>query len=218
MYGMVEAKPFSLFAKASVVYNGRAFSTLEHGNYLIIYKNDNTVSIHGGDLITPRNYMGSNSKLTIDGNKLVFTRKKETVTITIDKILYLNYLDDWSYSKIIIRRTEKELARKIYDNWKSYFNDEFDDVVFEFPTPLGPIDLAGFTKTTDYIVEVKRRVASLKDVTQLRRYVEALEIREKLCKAYLAAPGISKKALTYLEKHQLYFLQVEFDEFNDLDK
>jgi RecB family endonuclease NucS len=61
------------------------------------------------------------------------------------------------------------------------------------------------------VVEVKRRRVTVKDVTQLRRYVEALEQRGKQCRAYLAAPEISTSASKYLRKHDLRFLQVDFD-------
>src|SRR4051812_40610135 len=103
---MIENKPFVLYASATVIYNGRAYSTLEHGNYLIIYKPDKSVSIHGADLVLPRNYISSNGKLNVNDKQLIFTKKKETVTINIDQIHSLNYLDGWSSHKIIISRTE----------------------------------------------------------------------------------------------------------------
>lgn len=208
---MVEAKPFCLYAESEVLYDGRASSTLQRGNYLIVYKADRSVSIHGSTIVMPRNYMGSGSKLTVEGNQIIFRRKGETVCIKIHHIHFLNYLDGWSESKIVICRTEKELALKIFDNWCDYFDDDFEIVELEHPTELGPIDIAGFTTTADYIVEVKRKRASLKDVTQLRRYIEAMEHRGRPCRAFLAAPEIAKNARKYLEKHGLHFLEVDFD-------
>lgn len=208
---MVEDKPFCLYACCEVLYDGRASSTLERGNYLVVYKKDRSVSIHGSTIVMPRNYMGAGSKLREEGDQIIFRRKGETVCIKVHHIHFLNYLDDWSESKIVICRTEKELARKIFDNWCDYFDDDFEMIEMEFGTDLGPIDIAGFTMDTDYIVEVKRKRASLKDVTQLRRYIEAMESRGRPCRAYLAAPEIAKNALKYLEKHGLHFLEVEFD-------
>jgi RecB family endonuclease NucS len=204
-------KPFCLYANCEVLYEGRASSSLERGNYLVVYKNDRSVSIHGATIVMPRNHMGAGSKLREEGNQILFQRKGETVCIKINHIHFLNYLDDWSESKIVICRTEKELAKKIFDNWSDLFDDNFEIVEMEFGTDLGPIDLVGFTLTTDYIVEVKRKRASLKDVTQLRRYVEAMEHRGRPCRAFLAAPEIAKNAMKYLEKHNLQFLEVNFD-------
>ncbi len=199
-----------MFADCEVLYDGRASSTLERGNYLVVYKKDRSVSIHGATIVMPRNYMGSGSKLSEDGNQIIFRRKGEMVCIKIYHIHFLNYLDDWSESKIMICRTEKELAKKIFDNWCDFFDDDFEIVEMEFGTELGPIDLAGFTTTTDYIVEVKRRTITVRDVTQLRRYIEAVEHRGRTIKGFVAGPTIGKPALAYLKKHGLHYLQVDF--------
>lgn len=209
---MTKDKPWAMFANCEVLYEGRASSTLKRGNYLIVYKQDRSVSIHGSTIVMPRNYMGAGSELSEDNNQIIFKRKGEIVCVRIHHIHFLNYLDGWSDSKIAICRTEKELAKKIFDNWCDYFDDDFEVVEMEFITDLGPIDIAGFTSDTDYIVEVKRKRASLKDVTQLRRYVEAMENSNRLCRAYLAAPDIAKNAMGYLKKHGLHFLKVDFDE------
>jgi len=204
-------KPFCLYADATVVYDGRANSTLERGNYLILFKGDQSVSIHGGSLITPRNYMGAGSALERNGNIFTFRRKNETVTINLFNTHFLQELEDWSTAAIVIRRTEKELATKIYNGWEGYFGAGFDRVEMEANTELGPIDILGERADCFVVVEVKRRRVTVKDVTQLRRYVEALEQRGKQCRAYLAAPEISTSASKYLRKHDLRFLQVDFD-------
>lgn len=207
----IEHKPFCLFADCEVLYDGRASSTLTRGNYLILYKNDRSVSIHASTIVLPRNYMASDSKFRIEDDQLIFSRKGEVVCIKIHQQHFINYLENWSDSKIVICRTERELALKIYNNWCDYFDEEFDIIEMEFNTELGPIDIIGLTTTTDVIIEVKRKRATVKDVTQLLRYVEALGDRKKLCKAYLAAPEIAKNAKKYLEKHGLHFLEVDFD-------
>lgn len=208
---MLENKPFCLFADCEILYDGRATSTLERGNYLVVYKADGSVSIHGSTHVMPRNYISSGSKLRVDQDTIVFARKQETVTIKVHQILNLLYPDNWSQSKIVICRTEKELARKIFDNWCDYFDGDFEIIQLEYPTDLGPIDIVGMTTTTDFIVEVKRKRAVLKDVTQLRRYIEAMEHRDRPFRAFLAAPDIAKNAAKYLDKHGLSFLEVNFD-------
>ncbi len=202
---------WAMYAACSVLYEGRAASTLALGNYLIITKSDGSVSIHGATLVLPRNYLASASLLSIEGNRLTFHRKKETIVITVLEVHWLQALDGWSDSKIVICRTEKELARKIFDNWCDFFPDEdFEIIELEHPTELGPIDILGLTATTDFVVEVKRKRASIKDVTQLLRYIEA-KSGSRLVKGYLAAPSIGGSAMKYLEKHGLIFLHVNFD-------
>ncbi len=208
---MIEQKAFCLFADCAIRYEGRASSNLARGNYLIIYKKDGSVSIHAAIMLSPRNYISSGSKFSISNNDLIFTRKKETVTISIFNIISITYLDNWSEDQIVICRTERELAEKIFNNWHDYFDGSFEVIYLEYQTDLGPIDLLGQSLTDDVIVEVKRKTATLKDVTQLKRYLEALEGNGRHIKGFLAAPAISKNAAKYLKKHQLEFVVVDFD-------
>lgn len=201
---------FVMFADCEVSYNGRANSILPKGNYLIMYKTDGSVTIHGSTDVSPRNYMGAGSTIQKEQNQIIFKRKGEIVCVNVSKAHFLNYLDDWSNSKAKIYRTEKELVSKLFNNWNDYFDDDFEYVEMEHNTELGPIDLVGFTKTTDYIVEVKRRTVTVKDITQLRRYIEAKQCTQRTIKGFMAAPSISKSALNYLNKHELAFIQVDF--------
>lgn len=207
---MIEAKPFCLFADCEVIYDGRASSVLQRGKYLIIFKNDRSVSIHANDLITPRNYMGSDSLLRIDDNIIEFKRRKEIIKVIIYNTINITYLEEWASHKIAICRTEKELVQKICKNWSTYFTDEDVDIRCEVPTELGPIDILGTTDRLLYIIEVKRRTAVIKDVTQLLRYVEAMSGTKEV-KGFIAAPSISKNAFGYLSKHNLGYLEVQFD-------
>lgn len=208
---MIQEAPFVMFTLCTVEYDGRAYSTLAAGRYLVVYKPDGSVMIHGADSLVPRNYMGSNCKLMIEDNRLIFIRKTEKIIITIAEILSIEYLTDWSTAKTQICRTENELVQKLFDNWHDYFDDDFWLIEQQFPTELGPIDLLGRTETTDFVVEIKRKTATIKDVSQLKRYVEALEHTTRVVKGYLAAPAISQKAAKYLTKHGLLYLEIGFD-------
>ena len=48
---------FFLHANIEVIYDGRASSTLERGDYVVIKKPDNSIQILARDQIQPRNYM-----------------------------------------------------------------------------------------------------------------------------------------------------------------
>lgn len=201
-----------LFADCDVTYSGRASSFLHRGNYLIVYKPDQSLSIHGASLVQPRNYLSGGTRIIQKDNIITFHCKKEQIQVTIHGSTILTPLVDWSDHKIIICKTEKELALKIFHNWDDYFSDtDVEMIHHEFQTPLGPIDVLGQSADIDYIIEVKRRTATIKDVTQLRRYAEAIETPTRSIIGFLAAPAISKKALDYLHKHDLRFLKIEFD-------
>lgn len=209
---------FCLYADCTVLYDGRANSTLERGRYLIIKKTDGSYLIHGADKVPARNYQGPNSKLIIDGDRLICTNRKEVIIITIFEIINYQELVDWSSAKIKISKTEKELVDKIQNNWATYFPDLTDAELYrEVKTAVGAIDLLGIRNLGGgrehyFVIEAKRKKVTLKDCTQLRRYMEHLS--EDLIgwiDGWLAAPEIGKKALQYLKKHDLHWLQIDFD-------
>jgi len=198
--------PFLLYCNCEVEYSGRACSILENGNYLILYKNDKSLVIHGGDKITPRNYQGKNSNLLVEGDYLISTNKSETIKIKVIHVLNYFRLANWSNNDTIMTKTEKELVNKIYENWYCYVGVKCEEVYKEYMTEHGPVDLLGINNNKYHIIEVKRRKCNLKDATQLRKYLECFE--NKL--GYLAGPDISEKALKYLDKHGCKFISVDF--------
>ncbi len=120
-------------------------------------------------------------------------------------------LTGWSTAQISICRTEKELSNRIYNNWNKYFPGEFTLIQQEFRTGVGSIDVIGISdKSEYYIVEVKRRKVSIKDITQLKRYADFLSESGKITHGYLAAPGISTNAATYLERNNFQLIEIGF--------
>tara|TARA_R110000868_G_scaffold45841_9_gene151831 strand:- start:68 stop:703 length:636 start_codon:yes stop_codon:yes gene_type:complete len=206
------SRPFSLFCRCEVIYDGRAYSILEEGNYLIISKGDGSIQIHGGTNIQPRNYQGAKSKLELRGHLLISRNKKEMITIVISNIINITYLRYWSQTEINIKRTEQELVNKLFDNWGNYIDGEFETIEREYPTEYGPVDLVGIeTNRTYHVIEAKRRRGTVANCTQLKRYLEAITTSTNLVKGYLASPQISDNAAKYLEKHGCKWLQIDFD-------
>lgn len=200
-----------LYADCDVTYDGRASSYLERGNYLIIVKPDNCLAIHGATLIQPRNYLGSNTSWQQTDAGLAFTCKNEEIIIKIYQVLSLTVLDHWSAAKVTICKTEEELAQQIFVDWFAYFPESHVQIIHnEYQTTLGAIDVFGQSPTTDFVIEVKRKRASLKDVSQLRRYMEAVAKPERQIQGYLACPSLSKTAIAYLKKHDLHHLKIDF--------
>jgi len=203
-------KPFALQAKCSVVYDGRAFSVLELGTYLILYKTDKSIQIHGASLVKPLNYHSKGTSVEHNNGTLVCTNKSETLTITINNIVSFSPLE-LSDNQIQIQRTELDLVNKIIRNWETYYGSDFELIVTEEKSDVGSIDIFALaTDGTYYIVEVKRKKASLKECTQLWRYVEHYQATNKVV-GILACPAITDNGLKYLAKHNLSFLEIGFD-------
>jgi RecB family endonuclease NucS len=204
-------KPFILFAQCEVIYNGRAASTLEIGNYLIIHKIDGSIQIQAGNKTVPRNYQGAGATLEMRGHILISKRKKETITIIIHKLYNLNYLFNWSYAEVAIIRTEKELVNKLFYHWTDYIDGDFTMVRTEFITPLGPVDLAGVeTDGHHHLVEVKRTTVTIQNISQLNRYVTAIRGVGKNASGYIASPEIGCRAREYCESLGFNYIRLEF--------
>jgi len=209
---MIDVKaPFILYAQAEVFYDGRACSTLEIGNYLIIHKTDGALLIEASTKTTPRNYQGPGATLEQRAHILISRRKQETIKIVIHKLHSISYLSNWSASNIIITKTEKELVNKIIDNWADYVPGEFVTIQQEFPTLLGPVDIVGVdTNRLHHVVEVKRKNISVPHVSQLDRYISAIRDIGEDAVGYIAAPNIGKNALAYCATQGFQYIKVDF--------
>lgn len=201
--------PFLLYANCNVKYEGRASSFLTDGNYLVIYKQDGSLQIHGANKIQPRNYQGSNSKIEIINKTIRSINKRELIDIGINDVMCLQRLDDWSVKDITITKTEKDLVDKLERNWEQLINIKCNQLIREFTTEFGPVDIVGIDeKGIKHVIEVKRRKATVKDVMQLRKYLEC--INESI--GYIASPQIGDKALVYLNNLGYQYLKISFDD------
>lgn len=202
-------EPFCLQATCRVIYDGRAYSVLETGQYLVLHKADGSLQIHGENLIKPLNYQGPKSSLEYTNSTLVSLNKGEKITIEIDEILSYNTLN-LSPHQITIKRTERELVLKIIRDWEHYFDEEFEVISTEYITDVGTLDILGIaTSGTHYIIEVKRKRMSLKDCSQLQRYRDHFKKFNTV--GVLAGPEITANALKYLKSNDMQFLEVGFD-------
>jgi len=200
-----------LYAECEVYYSGRADSSLERGQYLIIHKSDGTLLIHSSTKNPPCNYQGPGAKLEYNGNSLISRRKSETITIIIHNILSYTPLLNWSDNSVSITKTEKDLVQKLFDNWYDYFDVELELIYTEYQSNLGPIDFLGIdTNNVYHIVEAKRTTAVLNHCSQLQRYLESFQGHKIKTIGYIASPKISNNAMAYLQKHGCYWIKIDF--------
>lgn len=214
-------QPFILYCNCSVKYEGRAYSTLESGNYLIIYKEDSSIQIHGSNKIQPRNYQGSKTEVKYQDGNIICINKKEKISITINNIISIDLIKNWSSHEIEISRTESELVEKISNNIGSYIDISYAlgsrgcVIEREYKTENGPIDLFAYTLDHGHLIEVKRRKANVTDGCQLNKYHEAVlkqDISVPKLSCYLAAPAIGKNAQRYLDDKGYKFIEINWDD------
>lgn len=205
-------RAFILFARCSIRYEGRASSTCVSGDYAIMRKGDGTFLVHGGAKFNPLNYQGPGAILKREQNTLISTRKKEILTVIIDKIHQYEELENWSYNKIDIFKTESDLVRSISNNITQILDvARLDELHTEFPTPNGPIDLIGVEGNLYHVIEVKRGKASLQACAQLERYLKYFQEIKQPARGYIMSPEISKGAAAYCAKNGLTWMKVTHD-------
>jgi RecB family endonuclease NucS len=210
---MQDESPFVAFVDASVEYSGRASSLLARGNYLLIYKDDKSFSVHGSTNIGPRNYQGKATKLTFSGDTLLATNKKEIIKVRIYSTIWTQPAACWSSAPVVVTKTEKELVDRIVADPLTYLGFVPDSIRTEVPTTNGPVDILATKDDVDHVIEVKRKIISTNNAVQLRKYLECWGTKKVI--GYVAAPGISIGASKYCAKHLLHYIPVTWSTTQD---
>jgi len=199
-----------ILANCSVEYDGRGLSKLSSGVYLIIIKADSSLQIHTSRLIKPINYMAAGSRIEFDENKIIARNRTEVIKITISEMIHSFSPAEWHDNKIQMLRTEAELVQKLISELKADFPD--DEYIEEYDTKsLGLIDLVRIdTSAVYHSYEVKRKKASIANVSQAIRYVEYLSAINMKCVGYIVAPSITGNAMEYAESKHIIVKIIDF--------
>lgn len=212
--------------RCTVRYSGRAESYLDTGDRIVMIKSDGALLIHQPTGNAPINYTkpGTTHSANVESGKLILksnhSHQKETITVTIDKIHFLNSHRLEDSQTIVVSGTEDDMSDMLYRN-PAMIEDGFKPVSQEEQTTYGFIDVLGVDKNGVLtVVECKRYCAELSAVTQLRRYVEKIMVSKGITKVrgILAAPKITENAKTMLEDWGFEFKSINppkyFEEYD----
>lgn len=202
-------KAFIAYISGSVQYDGRAYSELDDGNYVLIYKSDGSFQIHTTTKITPINYQKAGSSIHISGNVLIVSNRKETIKVMINTVHSVVYPGDWSDTKLKLFKTEKELVDKITENWNVYVSEPVNKITKEYKTSLGPIDIAGETDEILVLIEVKRNSITANNIYQLKKYIENID-DSRIIIPNIAGPSIKDNAMEICIKNNIKYIEVKF--------
>ena len=194
-----------VYADCSVIYNGRASSILDRGNYLIIKKPDGSIQIHTSKLIKPINYQPKSVTTTVDGNTIICSSKSETLKISVFNIHNYLKLDNWDHSELQMRGTERQMVEAICKQINYICNDSIHTVVTEHKTPLGPIDIVATSDDYIHVIEVKRKTANISAFSQIMRYRSYMLETNKNVKCWLMAPSISASCLSNCTANEILY-------------
>ncbi len=214
-------KTLILVGNCYAEYYGRATSKIAEGDRIVIIKRDGSFLVHQNKKLAAINYQPPNSRVScelLDGCLLLQARnpkKKEMLKVLFNKLYYAGSFELKDDENITVFATEEDLARDLMQDL-SVIEEGLVPLKNEAMVLKGFIDILAEDKQGRLVViEVKRRVATLDAVSQLKRYVaEVMKEKNKPVRGILCAPSISPNAHAYLLREGFEYRKIEYDPLN----
>jgi hypothetical protein len=214
-----EKTVLQLIGNCAVTYHGRAKSYLDWGDRIVILKQDGNLMVHQPVLREPINWQPSGSITEFCINKdmlMVKSRHRnpsEKMTILFKEIfsIIICSLKDSAQLKIV--GMEADVVQHIIKD-PSCVEDGLRIHTQEKQVNSGMIDLFAYDKNhTPVIIEVKRSLATISNVHQLRMYVNDIqhESEKASVRGILCAPRIPDMIKNLLLDYNLEWKEVEHE-------
>ncbi len=182
-----------------VHYTGRAKSTLEPGERLLIIKEDGSLLVHRPVGYEPVNWQPAGSVFHVQpkDNALevhgVRQKPRESVRVTFDAVYMVSALSLADSGDFLLHATEDDMHRAILLK-PELFEDGFKPISWEKKVEPGFVDIYGEDKNGKLvIVEVKRKTASKEAALQLAKYIEPIKAKvNRELRGVLVAPSLGK--------------------------
>ena len=201
-----------------VDYHGRARSFLDWGERMVIVKQDGTVLVHQPIMREPVNWQpsGSTTEFKINNAKQLMMKSRnikppEKMTITLRKIKSIMVSSLYDKARLVISGMESDVVNEIISK-PDIIEEGLRISKREKPVKSGLIDLYGFDKNhTPVAIEVKRTIASISAVQQLRMYVNDLkkDVKSANIRGILCAPRVPDMSKKLLADYGLEWREVE---------
>lgn len=198
-----------------IVYHGRAASTADAGDYLMLLKADGSLQVHAPQGLKPRNWQPRVDDLTLDlddGQAVLMARRetpREVVRIVFLETAVALALVPRNDGSLTLHGSEAQMRRALARN-PGLIERGLHVLDEELPTGVGGVDLfARDERGRLVVVELKRGKATHEAVHQLERYVS--RVREETgaqVRGILAAPEITVPARSRLAERALEYREV----------
>ena len=184
-----------------VNYQGRARSTLNPGERILIIKEDGSVLVHRPRGYEPVNWQppGCIFHPGIEEDaffiKAVRRKPREILQVFFDKIYFLAAMSLADKGEFSLHASEEEMQKAII-NQPSLIEDGLRIIAYEKKVEPGFVDVYGIDRDGRLVViEIKRRTAGKEAVLQLSRYVNSLKSEHgRKVRGILVAPKIARQA------------------------
>jgi endonuclease len=195
-----------------VNYAGRAQSTLELGERLLIIKEDGSLLVHRPVGYEPVNWQPAGSTFHVQ-NKLnsieihaVRQKPRESVRVIFNDVFTVTSIDLTDSGEFLLHASEEDMHKAILLK-PSLLEEGFKPISYEKKVEPGFVDVYGVDKDGNLVViEVKRNKAGKEAVLQLARYIEAIKTKSnRRLRGVLVAPNLGKDVQRLLVSLNLEF-------------
>jgi len=185
--------------RCHVHYTGRAKSTLEPGERLLIIKEDGSLLVHRPVGYEPVNWQPAGSvfhvqtredELEVHG---VRQKPRESVRVAFNEVFMVSAVSLEDAGEFLLYATEDDMHRAILLK-PEILEEGFKPISWEKKVEPGFVDIYGEDKNGKLvIVEVKRKTASKEAALQLAKYIEPIKAKvNRELRGVLAAPSLGK--------------------------
>jgi RecB family endonuclease NucS len=198
-------------------YRGRARSFLDWGERIIMIKQDGTVLVHQPVMREPINWQpaGTKTEFKEKDDQLILRsnhrKPPEKMKITFRNLKFLTVTSLKDKAKLVISGMETDVVNEIISN-PDVVEEGLRICKREKHVKSGMIDLYGYDRNhTPIIIEVKRSLATISAVQQLRMYVNDVkkDVKEAKVRGILCAPKIPDMVKHLLSDYGLEWKEVE---------
>jgi RecB family endonuclease NucS len=206
-----------LVGDCMIDYRGRARSFLDWGERVIMIKQDGAVLVHQPVMREPVNWQpsGSKTEFSVKDDNLILrsrhTNPPEKMKIIFRNIQLVTATSLRDNAKLIISGMETDVVNEIISN-PEVIEEGLRISKREKHVKSGMIDLFGYDKNhTPVVIEVKRSLANISAVQQLRMYVSDIkkDVDSANVRGILCAPRIPDMVKKLLSDYGLEWQEVE---------
>ncbi len=199
-----------------VRYTGRAASTLQPGERLLVVKSDGALLVHRPVGYEPVNWQPAGSVFHVEIKETTLEihgirqKPRESVRITFDAIFMISSLNLSDSGEFVLYASEDDMHRAVLLK-PNLIEEGFKPISWEKKVEPGFVDIYGEDKDGKLvIVEVKRKTATKDAALQLAKYVEPIKARvNRKVRAILAAPDLGKDVQRLLVTMGLEFKELD---------
>jgi RecB family endonuclease NucS len=195
----VQRRTLIVAGKCRVHYTGRAKSTLEPGERILIIKEDGSLLVHRPVGYEPVNWQPPGSVFHVQTNAYsievhaVRQKPRESVRVIFDEVFMVSALSLMDSGEFALYASEQDMHRAILLK-PSLLEEGFKPISYEKKVEPGFVDVYGVDKNGKLVVvEVKRKTAGKEAVLQLAKYIDAIKSKaDRELRGVLAAPSLGK--------------------------